>query len=57
MLGVASTRHRTGFASTPQRTRFEVLFAYGFRPFFLLAGLYGALVVPLWLGGHAAGWI
>jgi uncharacterized protein involved in response to NO len=32
------------------------LFAYGFRPFFLLAGLYGALAVPLWLGSHA-GWI
>jgi hypothetical protein len=32
------------------------LFAYGFRPFFLLAGLYGALVVPLWLGAYA-GWL
>ncbi len=25
------------------------LFQYGFRPFFLLAGLYAALAVPLWL--------
>jgi len=41
MLGVAGTRHRRGPG---------ILFAYGFRPFFLLAGLYGALAVPLWLG-------
>jgi uncharacterized protein involved in response to NO len=45
MVGVASTLHRT-----------SVLFAYGFRPFFLLAGLYGALSVPLWLGLYV-GWI
>ena len=57
MLDVASTRHRTGPASTSQRTRSGVLFAYGFRPFFLLAGLYGALAEPLWLGVYAAGWI
>lgn len=25
------------------------LFSYGFRPFFLLAGLFAALIVPLWL--------
>lgn len=31
------------------------LFAYGFRPFFLLAGLYGALALPVWLGLDAAG--
>lgn len=24
----------------------------GFRPFFLLAGLYGALLIPLWLGAY-----
>ena len=28
------------------------VFAYGFRPFFLLSGIYAALVVPLWLGTH-----
>lgn len=28
------------------------VFAYGFRPFFLLAGIYAALVVPLWLNIH-----
>jgi uncharacterized protein involved in response to NO len=25
------------------------LFSYGFRPFFLLAGLYAALLIPIWL--------
>ncbi|MBL3552864.1 NnrS family protein [Rhodovulum sulfidophilum] len=33
------------------------LFSYGFRPFFLLAGLFAAAVIPLWLAiwaGHAA---
>jgi uncharacterized protein involved in response to NO len=33
------------------------LFSAGFRPFFLLAGIWGALAVPLWLavlGGHVS---
>jgi uncharacterized protein involved in response to NO len=47
MLGVARTRHRAGAG---------ILFAHGFRPFFLLAGLYGALAVPLWLGLYT-GWL
>jgi uncharacterized protein involved in response to NO len=47
MVGVASARHRAVSSA---------LFAYGFRPFFLLAGLYGALAVPLWLGFYT-GWI
>jgi uncharacterized protein involved in response to NO len=45
----------------------HVLLSYGFRPFFLLAGLYAALAVPLWAlalmrgwalgaGGNALGW-
>jgi uncharacterized protein involved in response to NO len=46
MLGIASTRRRAGPAT---------LFAYGFRPFFLLAALQGALAVPLWLGLYT-GW-
>jgi uncharacterized protein involved in response to NO len=46
MLGIASTRRRAGRAT---------LFAYGFRPFFLLAALQGALAVPLWLGLYT-GW-
>lgn len=29
------------------------LFNYGFRPFFLLAGVFGALSVPLWVGLYA----
>jgi uncharacterized protein involved in response to NO len=32
----------------PQASRFA-LFDYGFRPFFLLCGLYGLVIVPLWL--------
>ncbi|HJY78138.1 MAG TPA: NnrS family protein [Burkholderiales bacterium] len=32
------------------------LFALGFRPFYLLAGLYAALAVPLW-GLQYAGWL
>ena len=35
----------------------SALFSYGFRPFFLLAGLYAVLVVPLWMAvwsGHLA---
>ena len=43
-------------AGTRQGMGSSALFAHGFRPFFLLAGLYGALAVPLWLGLHA-GWI
>lgn len=31
------------------------LFAYGFRPFFLLAGLYAALAVPAWLALYTYG--
>ena len=56
MLDVGATWHRTGAAKSLQRTRPGVLFAYGFRPFFLLAGLYGALAVPLWLAAYA-GWL
>ena len=39
-----------------------VLFATGFRPFFLGAGFYGALVLPIWLalylanGGASLAW-
>jgi uncharacterized protein involved in response to NO len=47
MLGIAGTRRRAGPG---------VLFAYGFRPFFLLAGLYGALAAPLWLALYT-GWL
>ena len=43
-------------AGPPERAGPNALFACGFRPFFLLAGLYGALAVPLWLGLYT-GWI
>lgn len=46
MIGVAGARRGLGSS---------VLFAYGFRPFFLVAGLYGALAVPLWLASYAGG--
>lgn len=35
-------------SSSPQSSRFA-LFDYGFRPFFLLCGLYALVIVPLWL--------
>src|SRR5215472_13032480 len=35
-------------ASSPPSPRIA-LFDYGFRPFFLLASLYAALAVPVWL--------
>ena len=35
-------------SAAPLATRFA-LFDYGFRPFFLVAGLYAFLVVPIWL--------
>ena len=39
-------------ARDPAPTRFA-LFDYGFRPFFLLAGLYALLLVPAWLYFYA----
>jgi len=36
-------------ASTESAPRRFALFSYGFRPFFLAAGLSAALVVPAWL--------
>lgn len=33
----------------------RMLFAYGFRPFFLLAGLFAVLAVPAWLLMYSAG--
>jgi uncharacterized protein involved in response to NO len=34
-----------------------VLFSYGFRPFFLAAGLWSALGILLWLPLYAGGWV
>ncbi|GAB2791697.1 NnrS family protein [Halomonas shantousis] len=36
--------------------RASVLLAYAFRPFFLLTGLYGALVILAWTGMLLGGW-
>lgn len=32
------------------------ILAYGFRPFFLLAGLFAAIAMPLWIGALLGGW-
>lgn len=37
------------FVERPQPVSQFALFNYGFRPFFFLAGLFGALSVPLWV--------
>lgn len=44
--------------SAPQGRALSVFFSYGFRPFFLLGPLYGAVVMALflfWIGIHHAG--
>ena len=33
-----------------------VIFSYGFRPFFLAAGLWGIAAMALWIGALASGW-
>ena len=33
------------------------LFSAGFRPFFLLASIWAAVAVPLWLGVYAGGFV
>ena len=42
--------------ATPSAPRGSALLALGFRPFYLLAGLYAALSVPLWALQYA-GWL
>jgi uncharacterized protein involved in response to NO len=42
----------TTMDNAPRERRFA-LFDYGFRPFFLLAGLYAAALVPIWLYVYA----
>lgn len=39
--------------AAPTRPALGALFALGFRPFFLLAGLFATLVMPLWLAVYA----
>ncbi len=38
------------------RTGLPALFGYGFRPFFLFAGILGLCYVPWWVGSIAFGW-
>ena len=43
---------------SPDKEReIPTLLQNGFRPFFLMAGLYGALLVPLWLGAYLGEWV
>ncbi len=42
-------------ASTQPRASGPAVLSAGFRPFFLLAGLFGAITVPVWLGLYAGG--
>lgn len=42
----------TTIENAPPERRFA-LFDYGFRPFFLLAGIYAAVLVPIWLYVYA----
>lgn len=43
--------------SPDEKKAVPTLLQNGFRPFFLMAGLYGALLIPLWLGAHLNGWV
>ncbi|MCK5546925.1 MAG: NnrS family protein [Rhodospirillaceae bacterium] len=40
-----------------EKRAMPTLLQNGFRPFFLMAGLYGSLLVPLWLGAHLNDWV
>ncbi|MDH3219573.1 MAG: NnrS family protein [Gammaproteobacteria bacterium] len=35
---------------SPQALGYPVIFAYGFRPFFLVTGIYAAVAIPFWIG-------
>src|ERR1044071_2425567 len=45
-------------AAPPRAARVpaSVFFSAGFRPFFLLAGIWAAIAVPLWLAAYAHGY-
>jgi uncharacterized protein involved in response to NO len=42
--------------SEPRTTRASALFEYGYRAFFLLATLHGAVLVPVWVAA-LFGWL
>ena len=46
----------TATPSEPRTTRAFALFEYGYRPFFLLATLAGAVLVPVWVAA-VFGWL
>ena len=46
----------TATPSERRTTRAFALFEYGYRPFFLLAGLHGAVLVPVWVAA-VFGWL
>ena len=55
MCATPTIRIEDPLAEQPQPLSGFALFNYGFRPFFLLAGLFGTLSVPMWIGlyvGH-----
>lgn len=41
---------------TLPHSRLHVLLSFPFRLFFLLTGIYGAIIIPVWLGLFLAGW-
>lgn len=45
----------TAVSATAGRDRTSALFSYGFRPFFLLAGWYAVVSVPVWLWLYRSG--
>lgn len=52
----SSSRTAARPRATPARARFA-LFSYGFRPFFLMAGVHAAIAVPAWMAVvHGVSW-
>ncbi|HEY9081135.1 NnrS family protein [Magnetovibrio sp.] len=54
MSATPTIRIEDPFAEQPEIQPSFALFNYGFRPFFLLAGLFGVVSVPLWVGLYSA---
>jgi len=53
MCATPTIRIEDPLTEQPQPPSGFALFNYGFRPFFLLAGLFGMLSVPMWVGLYA----
>ena len=54
MSATPTIRIEDPFVDQPQPQPGFALFNYGFRPFFFLAGLFGVVSVPLWVGLFSA---